>query len=105
DNPRFTPDGRFILFSRLEPFGSGALRADLSLWEWETGRVRRVTHGAGVREADPAPDGTSAAGVACVWGICDLVRIDLASGMVTRLLPGEHDVQYAGPRVGPDGTI
>lgn len=105
DRPRFMPDGRSILFSRLEPYGNGAYRSDLSVWDWEDGGERRITHGSGIREADPTPDGKSAVGVSCVWGICDLVRVDLGSGTVSRLLAGEPDVQYAGPRVARDGTI
>lgn len=101
--PRFLPDGERVLFVQYEPMGDGTVRPDLFLWQWKTGGVHRVTRGAAVRSADPAPDGQSAAGVRCLNGICDLVRIDLRSGAVRVVVHGEPRVGFAGPRIAPDG--
>ena len=103
--PRFMPDGGSILFIRAEPAGDGSLRNDLFEWSWEAGGTRRITHLAGIREAFPTPDGSTAIGVRCTWGVCDLVRIELASGAIRVLRNGAPDVQYAGARVAADGRI
>ncbi|HMA22437.1 MAG TPA: hypothetical protein VKP00_00550, partial [Gemmatimonadaceae bacterium] len=66
--------------------------------------VHRVTRGASVRDADPSPDGRSAVGTRCRGGWCDLVAIDLGSGAVTTLLPGNSTASFYRPRISPDGT-
>lgn len=103
DSPRFMPDGRHLLVTRAEPIGGGAFRPDLHLWDSRTGRVRRITRGAGIRTPDPEPGGSSAVGVQCMRGWCDVVRIDLASGGVTRLREGSPAVSYFRPRASADG--
>lgn len=103
DAPRFLPDGDRILFVRSEPIGDGTLRPDLFVWNWKTDEVRRVTHGAAIRSADPAPDGETAAGVRCLYGHCDLVRVDLRGGTVRTLAAGAANVAFARPRFAPDG--
>jgi len=100
--PRFLPDGEGILAVRWEPLGDGSLRPDLHLWSPETGEVRRVTRGASVRSADPAPDGERAVGVRCEWGSCDLVMVALGTGTVETLLPGTPDRTFHRPRWLPD---
>jgi hypothetical protein len=102
-NPRWLPDGQGILVVRDVAAGNGLLRPELFLWEWEAGKVRPVTRGQAVREADPAPCGTWAAGTRCLGGRCDLVRVDLASGAVTTLAPSHLLTPYSRPRVSPDG--
>ena len=79
-NPRWMPDGKRVLFARRAPDAEGVLRWDLFLWEPETGDVSRVTHEADITAADPAPDGTWAAGVRSRYGVTDLVRVDLTTG-------------------------
>lgn len=104
DQPRFLPDGR-LLVVRSEPLADGALRPDLFIWDWKRKEVTRVTRGAAIRWADPAPDGRTAAAVQCLNGSCDLVRVDLATGAVATLIdaPPERRVFYR-PRVAPDGS-
>jgi WD40-like Beta Propeller Repeat len=106
-NPRWMPDGRRVLFSRRAPDASGALRWDLFLWEIETGRVSRVTRGADISSADPAPDGTWAAGVRSRYGGTALARVDLATGQSLPIAdaapPGEPWLVWTHPRVSPDG--
>jgi hypothetical protein len=103
DAPRFFADGKRLLVTRFEPTGDGPLRPDLFIWNHETGRLRRVTHGAAVRSGDPSPDGTSAVGVRCLNGICDLVSVDIRTGRVSVLAAGSPARSYHRPRYSPDG--
>jgi hypothetical protein len=103
DLPVFMPDGAGILVIRSDVADNQLSRPDLFLWDWERDQVRRITRGAAIREAWPAPDGTWAAGTRCLHSFCDLVRIDLASGDVTTLARGALLRPYAQPRVSPDG--
>jgi hypothetical protein len=103
DAPRFLADGRHVLVTRMEPIPDGRLRPDLFVWDSEGGGLRRVTRGAAIRHPDPAPDDRSAVAVRCEAGSCGLVRVDLASGAVTTLLPGAPDVVFHRPRYSPDG--
>ena len=103
DAPRWMPDGKRLLVVRNEPTGDGAYRPDLFLWDYTTKRMRRVTRGAGIRHADPSPDGASALGVRCQHGACDLVRVDLASGEVRTVAEGSPARSFDRPRFAPDG--
>lgn len=102
DAPRWFSDGERLLVVRDEPLGDGASRPDLFIWD-RRGGVRRVTHGAGIRTADPTPDGKWAIAVQCAGGVCDVVRVDLANGKITRVVAGSPDVVWHRPRVSPDG--
>jgi hypothetical protein len=103
DLPRFFTDGDRLLVSHDEPLRDGALRPDLYEWNLRTQHLRRITRGAAVRGADPAPDGRTAIGVRCLGGICDVVRVDLRLGTVTLLLAGSPTREYYRPRFAPDG--
>jgi hypothetical protein len=102
--PRFLPDGERLLVVRSEGLGDGRARGDLFAWTWRTGEMRRITRGAGIRSADPTPDGRAALADRCVNGFCDLVRVDLETGAVTVVAPGTPDTPFFRPRVSPDGT-
>jgi hypothetical protein len=105
DEPRFIGRDTIpsILVSRLEPRADGAFRRDLFLWSLRQGTMHRVTHGAGVRAADPAPDGRTAAAIRCHDGTCDLVSVSLLDGSVHLLRSGSPDTTYDHPRVSPTG--
>lgn len=103
DAPRWFADGERLLVVRDEPLGDGASRPDLFVWNRRSGRMKRVTRGAGIRTADPTPDGRSAIAVQCRGGICDVVRVDVASGRIDRIVGGSPDVVWHRPRVAPDG--
>ncbi len=103
DAPRFLPDGRHVLVVRAEPLLDGALRRDLFVWDSKSGHVRRITHGAAIESADPAPDGRTAVGIQCHAGLCDLITIDLDRGTVRVLAPASPARRYYRPRVAPDG--
>lgn len=102
--PRFLPDGGSILFVRFEPDAQGFLHPDLFVWTFETGAVRRVTHGADLRDPDPAPDGSWAVATRNRHGFSQLVRVDLASGEVDELTLPSIETIVDQPRVSPDGT-
>jgi hypothetical protein len=101
--PRFFDDNDRILVVRDEPLGDGATRPDLYIWNYKTGGLHRVTHGAAIRSADPAPDGKAAVGAQCLNGICSLVVVDLEHGTVRTLVGGSPDVVWNRPRFSPDG--
>lgn len=102
-SPRFFDDNDRLLVIRDEPLGDGASRPDLFIWNYKTGSLRRVTHGAGIQSADPSPDGRQAAAVQCLNGICNLVLIDLDSGRIRLLQRGSPDIVWYRPRFAPDG--
>lgn len=103
ESPRFFADGERLLVSRADPMGDGTRRSDLYVWNRTTRRLRRVTHGAAVRHADPSPDGREAVGVRCLRGACDLVRVELANGHVSVVAAGAPARNYYRPRFAPDG--
>jgi hypothetical protein len=102
-SPRFYADTTRLLVSHDDPLGDGAYRPDLYEWNYRTGGLRRITHGAAVREADPLPDGRAAVGVRCENGLCDLVRVELSSGAVTVLRKATPETPFQRPRAAPDG--
>jgi len=101
--PRFLPGGEDILVVHASGTGRGEIRQDLYVWRWRRDRLRRVTHGAGIRHADPTPDGTFAVGDRCLGGVCDLVRIDLVTGTLAVIAAGAPDVVFDRPRISSDG--
>jgi hypothetical protein len=102
-SPRFFADTARMLVSHNDPLGDGAYRSDLYEWNYRSGKVRRLTHGASIRDADPFPDGKTAAGVRCENGLCDLVRVDLTTGAIKELRQSTPAAPYYRPRVSPDG--
>jgi len=103
-DPRWFADGRRVLVSRSELTADGVLRPDLFVWDTRTGGLRRVTRGAAVQDADPSPDGRSAAAARCAGGHCDLVRVDLATGAVRTIVAGTFTRTWTRPRWSPDGA-
>lgn len=101
--PRFMPDGRRLLVTRMEPLSSGALRPDLFIWDPRLNAVTRVTKGAGIKLADPTPDGAFAVGIRCGAGTCDVVEITLETGAIRVLQPGSPERTFGGARVSTDG--
>ena len=104
EQPRWMPDGVHLLVSRDEPAPNGATRPDLFLWNSRSGGLRRVTRGAAIRQADPSPDGRTAAAVRCFAGTCSVVLVDLATGARRDLVAGTPDLVWHRPRYSPDGT-
>lgn len=103
DAPRWMPDGERLLVTRSVPLPDGRSRSDVFEWTVKSGKVRRITHGAGIQLADPTPDGKSAVAQQCGAGVCSVVVVDLASGALRTLAQGTLDGSYASARVSPDG--
>jgi Tol biopolymer transport system component len=104
EHPRWLPDGGRILVSRDERTPDGVMRPDLFIWTPANGSLSRITHGASIRQADPAPDGARAAGVRCHAGTCSIVVVDLGSGSWRELVSGSPDTVWHRPRWSPDGS-
>ncbi len=102
-SPRFFADTSRLLVTHDDPLGDGAYRSDLYEWNYRNGRLRRITRGASIRDADPLPDGKAAVGVRCEHGLCDLVRVNLETGEVVTLRQATPSGPYYRPRVSPDG--
>jgi hypothetical protein len=101
--PRWTPDGRALLYSHRQPDRDGFLHRDLFLWRVEEDDVRRLTHLGDVSDADPFPDGKRAVAVRNRFGLSQLVTVDLDSGRVTPINEPSLDAVYSHPRVSADG--
>ncbi|HEX8723786.1 MAG TPA: hypothetical protein VF737_00195, partial [Gemmatimonadaceae bacterium] len=99
-DPRFLPGDR-VLVDRLTRQADGALRPDLYAWSVASGGVYRLTVDAGVRDADPSPDGRTALATRCTGGACGVVRVDLRSGAVTPVLAGTPSRSFYRARFAP----
>ncbi len=104
ENPRWTPDGRSLLFSHRQPDADGVLHHDLFLWTPESGESRRITRLGDVFDADPTPDGASAVAVLSRNGFSRIVTVDLSTGSVSPLTEESLDVVQSHPRVSRDGN-
>jgi Tol biopolymer transport system component len=103
DDPRFLRDGR-VLLSRETPRGDGTTRPDLYIWNPQQATVTRITRGAGLRDADPSPDGRTAVADRCIHGWCDLALVDLATGRDSVIESGGPGDTFYHPRFSPDGS-
>jgi hypothetical protein len=100
DTPRWTRDGKAILFAHRVPDGEGFLHFDLYRWDFE--RVTRITTLADVRDADPIDAGRAIA-VRSRQGASQLVEVDLNTGAVTPRGEASIDHVITSPRISPDG--
>lgn len=101
---RWTSDSRGLIFTRFERGADGRRHGDLFVWSVDSGDVRRVTFGADLGDADPAPTGEWAVAVRSRFGATGLVRVDLATGEEWELLPLAVDRVVDRPRISPEGT-
>lgn len=111
--PRWLPDGSVLFVRNVADAGAngeGEMRSDLFRWWPETGRLERLTHGAVLRAADGAADGTWAVAVENRWGASALVRVALEQGAGDRepaaletLVGATADTILDSPRLSPDG--
>lgn len=102
ETPRWTRDGKAIVFTHRAPDTDGFLHTDLYRWDFE--RLTRITHLADVRDADPHPDGRTAVAVRSRYGKVQLVHVDLTTGAVTPRTEASIDEIVSHPRVSPDGA-
>lgn len=102
----FAPDGSYLVFSQPEFADSFRLYDDLYRADLATGKVRRLTRGARLREPDVAPDGRIVAVAAGRPGPGDTSLVLLepgAQGPPTVLLELGREAVFAQPRFAPDG--
>src|SRR5262245_16821258 len=100
--------GDWIVFDQLELVRSVALYSDLYAMPRNSGRVVRLTKEARAGFPDLSPDGRRIACVVQATGRRALALLDFAPHgalAVPRVLAGEPDADYAGPRWSPDGTL
>ncbi len=100
--PRFLSEDE-ILFVRFEPDGEGFIHPDLFVWTLSSGRVRRVTRGADLREADPVLDGRRAVALRHRHGFSQIVWVDLQTGTILPLNEPSVEEIYDAPRLSRDG--
>lgn len=100
DTPRWTRDGKALLFAHRVSDGEGVLHFDLYRWGFE--RLTRITHLADVRDADPL-DAQTAIAVRSRYGASQLVTVDLETGAVMPRGESSIDHVITHPRVSPDG--
>ena len=105
EDPRWFADGKRLLLWRATRRPDGSLRPELYLWDYTLHDLRRLTNGAGVRNADPSPDGTRVAALRCASGHCDVVVVDVASGRLRTVASGDVATSFARPRWSPDGAM
>ncbi|HVG24905.1 MAG TPA: hypothetical protein VND45_12170, partial [Thermoanaerobaculia bacterium] len=98
--PRWTRDGKGVIFAHRVPDAEGVLHVDLYRWDFE--RVQRITHLADVRDADPIDDDTAVA-IRSRYAAPQLVTVDLTSGVVAARGEASIDHVLSHPRVSPDG--
>lgn len=103
EGPRWFADGRRLLLWRETRRPDGSLQPELYVWNVIDHELRRLTSTAGVRDADPSPDGRRAVALRCAGGHCDVVVVDLATGAVSLVAAGDVLTSYARPRWSPDG--
>lgn len=104
EDPRWFPDGKRLLLWRSTRRPDGSLRPELYVWEYARHDLWRLTSDAGVRNADPSPDGARIAALRCAGGHCDVVIIDVASRRVHVVAAGDVATSFARPRWSPDGA-
>ena len=95
-------DDDTVLFTEFLAGPNGDAYPELFAWTISTNETRRVTRRGDVRDA--APHGESAYALQTRSGLSALVRVDLADGTVTPLMPASAEHVVAQPRVSSDGT-
>ena len=101
--PRWLADNRRVLVTRWALRGDGTLRPDLYVWDPDSDVVHRVTHGAGIVDADPSPRSATALATRCRAGQCDVVSVDLTRRRLATVLAGDTSRSYYRPRYSRDG--
>lgn len=100
ETPRWTRDGKALIFAHRVPDAEGVLHFDLYRWDFES--LTRITRLADVRDADPLDERTAVA-VRSRYGASQLVTVDLATGEVTPRGEASIDHVITHPRASPDG--
>jgi hypothetical protein len=102
DTPRWTRDGKAVIFAHRVPDAEGVLHFDLYRWDFKN--LTRITRLVDVRAADPIRGQTGIA-VRSRFGASQLVTVDLSTGAVTPRGEASIDHVITTPRVSPGGRI
>ncbi|MEJ2206835.1 MAG: hypothetical protein P8170_22330 [Gemmatimonadota bacterium] len=94
--------GGDLLVAQYELDGPYRIFSDLYRFS-RNGRQLRLTRGERLSYPSSGPDGRWAVAVRDGEGTTTLVRVDLANGGVSELLPPEPEVHWTHPAVSPDG--
>lgn len=103
ESPRWTRDGKSIIYSHRQPDAEGFFHYDLFRWTPDSGLRERLTHLEDVREADPFPDSNRAIAVRDRVGFSQLVIVNFESGEVHAVTEPSIEHVYSHPRVHRDG--
>jgi hypothetical protein len=103
--PRWTGDGKSIVYTHKQPDLDGVLHNDLFRWTPDTGENVRVTHLADVKDADPMPDGKRYVAVRDRDGMSQIVFVDGESGAVMPMNEPSLEIVYSHPRAGANGNV
>jgi len=101
--PRWTADSKSLIFHSFAPLPNGEKAPDLFRWTPETGNIKRLTHGANLRNADPLPGGDSAVAVHQKSGKNSIVIHNWKTGSREYLTEPDVTARWGSPRVSPDG--
>ena len=104
-DPRWTRDGKSIVYTHKQPDLDGVLHNDLFRWTPETGENVRVTHLADVKDADPMPDGKRCVAVRGRNGFSQIVFVDGETGAVVPVNEPSLEIVYSHPRASVDGKL
>jgi hypothetical protein len=105
ESPRWSRDGKSIVFAHRVPDAEGVLHYDL--YRWDFARLTRITRLADVRDADFAGDDTMIA-VRSRYGLTELVNVDFRTGIVSSRADARDDTLnrvVTAPRVSSTGRI
>lgn len=99
------PDGRTIVFSRVDAHRDVYFFSDLFRRDLESGAETRLTQGLRAREPDLSPDGRHVVFTMSRAGTTRLMiaELDDVEGTLRELTPGRRFQQWYTPRFSPDG--
>ncbi|OBP13349.1 hypothetical protein A5320_18730 [Rheinheimera sp. SA_1] len=100
-DPRWL-DNHSIVFGGDTKDADGMMRQDLYRWDLQTGAVTALSTEQNLRRFDVSADGRFIIAERSKDGFAQLVRLDLASGVLTELTAAELEHVYDFPRLTPD---
>ena len=104
-DPRWTRDGKSIVYTHKQPDLDGVLHNDLFRWTPDSGENVRLTYLADVKEADAMPDGKRYVAVRDRDGKSQLVFVDGETGRVVPMNEPSIERVYSHPRAGANGNV